>query len=81
MFYTSVVLFAGFAVFMFSGFMGIVALGGLVSFTLLIAMLSNLILLPSLLMSYEKFTTKEFTDPDVDYFDETEEAEEIEISD
>ncbi|MGI9527337.1 MAG: efflux RND transporter permease subunit [Weeksellaceae bacterium] len=72
MFYTSVVLFAGFSVFMFSGFMGIVALGGLVSFTLLIAMLSNLILLPSLLLSYDKLTTKDFIDPDVDYFDESE---------
>ncbi|MXV37754.1 MMPL family transporter [Flavobacteriaceae bacterium Ap0902] len=73
MFYTSVVLFAGFSVFMFSGFMGIVALGGLISFTLLVAMLSNLILLPSLLLSYNSLTTKRFKNPDVDFFDESEE--------
>ena len=54
MFYTSVVLFFGFSVFMISGFGGTQALGGLVSATLLFAMLSNLILLPSLLISLEK---------------------------
>lgn len=54
MFYTSIVLFFGFSVFMISSFGGTVALGGLVSATLLFAMLANLILLPSLLISLEK---------------------------
>ncbi len=54
MFYTSIVLFFGFSVFMISSFGGTVALGGLVSTTLLFAMLSNLLLLPSLLLSLEK---------------------------
>ncbi|HZH70534.1 MAG TPA: efflux RND transporter permease subunit, partial [Flavobacteriaceae bacterium] len=54
MFYTSIVLFFGFSVFMISSFGGTVALGGLVSATLLFAMLSNLLLLPSLLLSLEK---------------------------
>ena len=54
MFYTSIVLFFGFSVFMISNFGGTVALGGLVSATLLFAMLANLILLPSLLLSLEK---------------------------
>lgn len=54
MFYTSVVLFFGFSVFMISDFGGTVALGGLVSATLLFAMFSNLILLPSLLLVLEK---------------------------
>ncbi|MGS2740761.1 efflux RND transporter permease subunit [Sinomicrobium sp. M5D2P17] len=54
MFYTSIVLFFGFSVFTTSSFGGTVALGGLVSTTLLFAMLSNLILLPSLLLSLEK---------------------------
>lgn len=53
MFYTSIVLFFGFAVFMSSNFGGTVALGGLISVTLLFAMLANLILLPSLLISLE----------------------------
>lgn len=54
MFYTSIVLFFGFSVFTLSSFGGTIALGGLVSATLLFAMLSNLILLPSLLLSLEK---------------------------
>ena len=54
MFYTSIVLFFGFSVFMISSFGGTVALGGLVSITLLFAMASNLLLLPSLLLSLEK---------------------------
>jgi len=53
MFYTSIVLFFGFSVFMISSFGGTVALGGLVSATLLFAMLANLLLLPSLLLSLE----------------------------
>ncbi|MGB2088205.1 MAG: efflux RND transporter permease subunit, partial [Psychroflexus salarius] len=54
MFYTSIVLFFGFSVFMISSFGGTVALGGLVSATLLFAMLANLLLLPSLLLSLER---------------------------
>jgi predicted RND superfamily exporter protein len=53
MFYTSIVLFFGFSVFLSSNFGGTRALGGLVSVTLLMAMLANLILLPSLLISLE----------------------------
>ncbi|SOS48744.1 Transporter [Tenacibaculum dicentrarchi] len=53
MFYTSIVLFFGFLVFTISSFGGTIALGGLVSVTLLLAMVSNLILLPSLLLSFE----------------------------
>lgn len=59
MFYTSVVLFFGFLVFTVSSFGGTKALGGLVSVTLLFAMVSNLLLLPSLLLSLEsKITNK-----------------------
>ncbi len=54
MFYTSIVLFFGFSVFIISDFGGTKALGGLVSATLLFAMLANLILLPSLLLSLER---------------------------
>lgn len=54
MFYTSIVLFFGFSVFMISSFGGTVALGGLVSAALLFAMLANLLLLPSLLLSLER---------------------------
>lgn len=61
MIYTSIVLFFGFGVFTVSDFGGTVALGLLVSITLLIAMASNLILLPSLLLSFDNWlTTKAF---------------------
>ena len=68
MFYTSVVLFFGFLVFTVSSFGGTIALGGLVSITLLFAMLSNLLLLPSLLLSLEsKIANKKiFKEPTVD---------------
>ena len=54
MFYTSIVLFFGFSVFTISSFGGTVALGALVSITLLFAMLANLLLLPALLLSLER---------------------------
>ena len=61
MIYTSIVLFFGFGVFAASEFGGTVALGMLVSLTLLVAMASNLILLPSLILSLDKWvTTKAF---------------------
>lgn len=54
MFYTSIVLFFGFSVFMLSDFGGTVALGGLVSLTLFCGMLSNLMLLPALVLTLNK---------------------------
>ena len=68
MFYTSVVLFFGFSVFILSGFGGTVALGSLVALTLLFAMLANLILLPTLLLSLEKFIAnkKSLIQPKID---------------
>lgn len=78
MFYTSIVLFFGFSVFMASSFGGTVSLGILVSLTLIIAMLSNLILLPGLLLSLEKLVAnKIFNNPIIRiYRDEEEEEEE-----
>ena len=57
MFYTSIVLFSGFFIFLASDFGGTQALGLLVSITLVFAMFSNLILLPSLLISLDKVMT------------------------
>ena len=75
MFYTSIVLFFGFSVFMISSFGGTVALGGLVSITLVLAMLSNLLLLPALLLSLEKTIAneKEFLEPIIDILSEEKE--------
>ncbi|MBX2840424.1 MAG: MMPL family transporter, partial [Flammeovirgaceae bacterium] len=53
MIYTSIVLFFGFVIFGASDFGGTVALGALTSTTLLIAMITNLILLPCLLRSFD----------------------------
>jgi hypothetical protein len=78
MFYTSIVLFFGFSVFMISSFGGTVALGGLVSATLLFAMLANLLLLPSLLLSLERNIANKETlkEPAIQIItDEDEEAE------
>jgi predicted RND superfamily exporter protein len=61
MFYTSIVLFFGFSTFILSSFGGTVALGALVSATLLFAMLSNLLLLPSMLLSLERSIANERT--------------------
>jgi uncharacterized protein len=52
--YTALVLIAGFIIFCFSGFGGTKALGWLTSLTLLSATLTNLILLPVLIMAFAK---------------------------
>ncbi|MCH8546025.1 MAG: MMPL family transporter [Cryomorphaceae bacterium] len=71
MFYTSIVLFFGFAIFTASSFGGTVALGMLVSFTLIVAIGANLLLLPSLILSLERFLTNEdFKSPPVKILDE-----------
>ncbi len=56
--YTSLVLIAGFVIFCFSGFGGTQSLGWLTSVTLLTATLTNLILLPVLLLDFGKKTRK-----------------------
>lgn len=51
MVYTAVILFSGFSIFIWSSFGGTVALGVLISLTLLVSMCTNLILLPAILIS------------------------------
>ncbi|MGB1037632.1 MAG: efflux RND transporter permease subunit [Bacteroidia bacterium] len=58
MIYTAVILFFGFIIFVFSDFGGTIALGLFTALTLFIALLSNLILLPSLLLSYDSKKAK-----------------------
>ena len=53
MIYTSIILFFGFIIFSFSQFGGTIALGKLTSITLLIAMVTNVIVLPALLMQFD----------------------------
>ena len=76
MIYTSIILFFGFGVFSVSEFGGTVALGILVAITLLFAMFSNLILLPSLLLTLEKtITNRSFKEPLLQIYDEDEDIE------
>jgi len=81
MFYTSIVLFFGFSVFMLSSFGGTIALGGLVALTLFFGMLSNLVLLPSLVLTLNKTLAneQEFIEPTIDILEHTdEELDELE---
>jgi predicted RND superfamily exporter protein len=81
MFYTSIVLFFGFSVFMLSSFGGTIALGGLVALTLFFGMLSNLVLLPSLVLSLNRTLAneQEFLEPTIDILEHTdEEIDELE---
>lgn len=76
MMYTFVVLFFGFGVYSISDFGGTAALGILVSLTLLVAITSNLILLPSLLIGLERLTTtRSFREPLLPIFNEEEDIE------
>lgn len=54
MMYTSIVLFAGFIIFTWSDFGATQALGALTSSTLIVAMVTNLVLLPCLLNTFSK---------------------------
>lgn len=63
MIYTSIILFCGFSIFSASSFGGTVALGVLMSLTLLISMFTNIILLPAILLSiHKKSIKKELTE-------------------
>lgn len=75
-FYTSIILFFGFIMFFFSQFGGTKALGLLVSLTILVGMVTNLLVLPALLLTLEKFvTTKSFEEPYFEIYDEEEDIE------
>ncbi len=75
MVYTSIILFCGFSIFSASSFGGTVALGVLVSLTLLISMFTNLILLPAILLSIhskkQKQALQEVLDPPLIDIDDT----------
>ncbi len=80
MIYSSVVLFFGFAIFVLSSFGGTESLGYLVSFTLFVALFSNMFLLPSILLSADKYlTNKNFEKPYLEIFDGNELSEDVEV--
>ncbi|MBN3034523.1 MAG: MMPL family transporter [Bacteroidales bacterium] len=76
MIYSSVVLFFGFIIFVLSSFGGTESLGYLIAFTLIVALLSNLFLLPSLILTMDKrITTRTFQEPLIVIFDEEDDIE------
>jgi hypothetical protein len=78
--YTSVVLLAGFCMFALSRFGGIQAMGILTSLTLLVAMLTNLFVLPALLLSLNKaIMSKAFEEPLLEILDEEEDIDLFEL--
>ena len=83
MIYTSVILFFGFIIFGLSEFLGTVSLGILTSTTLLCAMFTNLIVLPSLLIKLDSGKRDVNAHPLIeqvdDFYDESDD-EEIDLS-
>lgn len=85
MIYTSVILFFGFVIFVFSDFGGTVALGLLTSVTLIVAMLTNLVLLPAMLLLFDtgKKQRRITFEPLIEHYDEfyqEDEDEEIDLN-
>ncbi|HVI43575.1 MAG TPA: efflux RND transporter permease subunit [Chitinophaga sp.] len=77
--YTSMILFAGFMIFSFSGFGGTKALGWLTSLTLVVAMITNLTILPALLLWMEKALLKKARKKEL--WKVLDEEEDVEIKD
>ncbi|MBL7963004.1 MAG: MMPL family transporter [Flavobacteriales bacterium] len=74
--YTAVVLFCGFVMFTTSKFGGIQAMGLLVSITLLVALFTNLLVLPSLMLATgRRLATKAFEEPLLELMDEEEDID------
>jgi predicted RND superfamily exporter protein len=74
--YTSIILLLGFCIFIFSTFGGTIALGFLVSVTIFVGLFTNLLVLPSLLLSIDRaFKIKAYKEPLIMVFDEEEDIE------
>lgn len=79
MLYTSIILFFGFVIFIFSSFGGTVALGLLTSITLFFAMVTNLTLLPALLMVFDSGKRRKNFHPLIEHYEFYIEDEDEEI--
>ncbi len=76
MVFSGIVLVLGFAVFTLSRFGGTQSLGYLIGFTLLVAMFCNLVVLPSIILFFDKrATTRSFRKPMLDILDEEDDEE------
>ncbi|WP_090101066.1 RND family transporter [Chitinophaga sp. CF118] len=76
--YTSMILFAGFMIFSFSEFGGTKALGWLTSLTLVLAMITNLTILPAMLLWMEKTLIKKAQKKEL--WNALDEEEDVDIS-
>jgi len=70
MIYTSIILFFGFIIFAGSNFLGTRMLGVLTSTTLLMAMITNLVLLPALLLTFDNGKRNRFEKRLIDKYNE-----------
>jgi predicted RND superfamily exporter protein len=74
--YTSIILLLGFCIFLFSSFGGTIALGFLISVTIFVGLFTNLLLLPTLLLSMDRaFTIKAYKEPLIAVYDEEEDID------
>jgi len=74
--YTSIILLLGFCIFIFSSFGGTIALGFLISVTIFVGLFTNLLLLPTLLLSMDRaFTVKAYKEPLIMVYDEEEDID------
>lgn len=74
--YTSIILLLGFCIFLFSSFGGTIALGFLISVTIFVGLFTNLLLLPTLLLSMDRaFTIKSYKEPLIAVYDEEEDID------
>jgi hypothetical protein len=80
--YSSIILFFGFVIFVWSGFGGTVALGILMSASMLLAMITNLTLLPALLITFDSKRNEDATSMliDEEEFYTEHEDEEIDVN-
>ena len=77
MIYTSIILFFGFVIFVLSEFGGTVALGKLTSITLLLAMLTNLIVLPALLLQFDSGKRNKNVHPLIEQYSDSSEEDNL----
>ncbi|HOY48284.1 MAG TPA: efflux RND transporter permease subunit [Flavobacteriales bacterium] len=74
--YTSIILLFGFSIFIFSSFGGTIALGFLISVTIFVGLFTNLLLLPTLLLSIDRaFMIKAYKEPLIAVFNEEEDID------
>ncbi|MFM2286755.1 MAG: hypothetical protein RLZZ543_2252 [Bacteroidota bacterium] len=74
--YTSIILLLGFCIFIFSSFGGTMALGFLISVTIFVGLFTNLLLLPTLLLSIDRaLLVKAYKEPLIAVFNEEEDID------